>query len=66
MMLLMVHRLQAEMEALGEVLFACQSCTRRLVIEKQTGRATVLESGDMAHVHTGGLGPVEPAAVVVP
>jgi hypothetical protein len=66
MMPAMVHQLQAEREILGEVLFACRTCTRSLVVEKQTGRVTVLDSGDMAHVHTGGLGPVELAATVVP
>lgn len=54
-----------EAENASEVLFACPTCGRRVVVGKGEPKFVVLDRGDFYARHTGSLGGVEMAPVVV-
>ncbi|WP_433305983.1 hypothetical protein ACQP2F_19555 [Actinoplanes sp. CA-030573] len=58
------HRLIGTVAA-GGLLFECESCGRRLGIERGSGELVILDHGDRAAQHRGSIGDVELTATVV-
>lgn len=57
--------MECEAENDSEVLFACPTCGRRVVVGKREPKFVVLDRGDFSARHTGSLGGVEMSSVVV-
>ena len=61
------HEMVCEAETASEVLFVCidQRCGRRVVVGKHEPGFTVIDRGDFAVRHLGGLGGISMGAVGV-
>ncbi|WP_328472310.1 hypothetical protein OHA21_09520 [Actinoplanes sp. NBC_00393] len=52
-----VHQLIGVAEP-GGLLFECESCGRRLVIDRDTGEMVIVDHGDRAALHRGSIGDI--------
>jgi YD repeat-containing protein len=57
------HRLTGTVAA-GGLLFECDSCGRRLGIDRTTGELVIIDHGDRAARHRGSIGDIELTATV--
>ncbi|NMO52472.1 hypothetical protein HH310_14880 [Actinoplanes sp. TBRC 11911] len=52
------HRLIGT-ESPGGLLFECESCGRRLVVDGESGEMVIVDHGDRAALHRGAMGGVK-------